>query len=78
MNRIFIRQVDPTVASLNHGDSFVLDPLTGRKLYVWIGSSSSMRERKKSLWFARKLNDEQSGLADVLIICTCVLFRLIQ
>eukprot|EP01113_Clastostelium_recurvatum_P024327 TRINITY_DN2904_c0_g1_i3.p1 TRINITY_DN2904_c0_g1~~TRINITY_DN2904_c0_g1_i3.p1 ORF type:complete len:930 (+),score=328.62 TRINITY_DN2904_c0_g1_i3:54-2843(+) len=64
--RILVRRVDPTVASLNTGDVFVLD--TGKKIYVWPGPKSNQRERLKGVHYARQMREEAGGGADVVLL----------
>lgn len=54
--RPVLTQVPLGWASMNHGDTFVLD--SGRKIFVWAGSSSSGMERMVAGGLAAKLRDE--------------------
>ena len=48
-------EVDVALASMNHGDTFVLD--TGKIIFIWAGESSSGMEKMMASGLANKLRD---------------------
>lgn len=60
-----IREVSVEVASLNHGDCFILDD--GFELFQWNGRDASTAEKSKSLTVTSAIkNEERQGKAMVL------------
>jgi len=60
-----VTQVAQERNSLNSGDVFILD--AGLKIYQWNGKSSNPNEKFKAGQFARALDDERKGLAQVIV-----------
>ena len=58
--RIVIQRVDANVTSLNNGDVFILD--AGKKIYVWCGSKSNAREKRKGLHLANLVRTVDGGM----------------
>lgn len=64
---IRVKQVDPTIASMNEGDCFILD--VGKTIYVFVGTDSKRVERLKAISAANDIRDQDhSGRGKVLII----------
>ena len=62
-----VREVGCTNASLNNGDSFILDK--GLELFVWYGANANRGERLKAMQTANKIKDnERHGRAEIKIV----------
>ena len=62
-----VREVECTNASLNNGDSFIVDK--GLQLFVWYGSDASRGEKLKAMQTAHKIKDnERGGRAEIKIV----------
>jgi len=64
--KVRVTQVDLDRASLNSGDSFVLD--NGLAIYQWNGKKSGPQEKQKGAQLARALVDERKGRAKVTVL----------
>eukprot|EP00026_Physarum_polycephalum_P000343 Phypoly_transcript_00343.p1 GENE.Phypoly_transcript_00343~~Phypoly_transcript_00343.p1 ORF type:complete len:1625 (+),score=418.05 Phypoly_transcript_00343:184-5058(+) len=64
--RIVVQRVDPIVTSLNNGDVFVLDE--GKKIFIWCGLKSNLREKRKGIHLANLMNEEMGGGSDVVLL----------
>ncbi|GJQ68568.1 hypothetical protein Trydic_g14415 [Trypoxylus dichotomus] len=64
---IRVKQVEPSIASMNQGDCFILD--VGKTIYVYVGEASKRIERLKAISAANDIRDQDhSGRGNVLII----------
>lgn len=64
---IRVKQVIPSIASMNNGDCFILD--VGRKIYVYVGSTARRVEKIKAINAANQIRDQDhAGKAKVIII----------
>ncbi|KRT78520.1 hypothetical protein AMK59_6774, partial [Oryctes borbonicus] len=62
-----VKQVEPSIASMNQGDCFILD--VGKTIYVFVGTDSKRIERLKAISAANDVRDQDhSGRGKVLII----------
>lgn len=62
-----IKEVEPSVKSMNKGDCFILD--AGKTIYVYYGSKSKRTERLKAVSAANQIRDQDhSGRAPVKIL----------
>lgn len=60
-------QVEPSIASMNRGDCFILD--VGKNIYVYVGATSKRVERLKAINAANQIRDQDhAGKAKVHII----------
>lgn len=66
--KMIVRQVRPSVDSLNSGDVFILD--TGKAiLYQWNGKESNRIEKGKAMDVIKNIKDKElSGLAQVIVL----------
>ncbi|KAG5880800.1 hypothetical protein JTB14_030818 [Gonioctena quinquepunctata] len=64
---IRVKQVLPTIASMNNGDCFILD--VGRDIYVYVGSKARRVEKLKAINAANQIRDQDhAGKAKVTIV----------
>ncbi|CAG9790626.1 unnamed protein product [Diatraea saccharalis] len=62
-----VRQVEPSAASLNKGDCFVLD--VGHNIFVFVGEKAKGVEKLKAITVANQINDQDhNGRGEVEII----------
>lgn len=59
-------QVDLSYESLRSGDCFILD--AGLNIYQWQGASCNQQEKVKAAQYARSLDTERKGKAEVIVI----------
>jgi len=64
--KIRVTQVDLDRASLNSGDTFILD--NGLTIYQWNGKKSGPQEKQKGAQLSRALVDERKGKAKVVVL----------
>ena len=38
--------------------------MNGKRFYIWFGIGSNIREKRKAVWLARKLNEEQTSIVN--------------
>lgn len=68
-----VAEVPVAVASLNHGDCFVLDD--GYELFQWNGSGASAAEKAKALNVTMSIKNElRKGKAIVCTLCFCIFY----
>ena len=66
--RVFIREVEVDIHSLNSGDVFILDN-GDRKLYMWNGKQANRIEKGSALDFSKKLKDKYYfGNAEIITL----------
>jgi len=58
-NKVVVRQVPPTIESLNQGDVFILD--AGFQLYQFVGKQAGIAEKGKATQLARAIDDQREG-----------------
>ncbi|CAH1965250.1 unnamed protein product [Acanthoscelides obtectus] len=64
---IRVKQVVPSIASMNDGDCFILD--VGRKIYVYVGKKARRVEKLKAINAANQIRDQDhAGKATVTIV----------
>ncbi|KAJ8934876.1 hypothetical protein NQ314_013152 [Rhamnusium bicolor] len=64
---IRVKQVTPSIASMNDGDCFILD--AGRNIYVYVGSNARRVEKLKAINAANQIRDQDhAGKAKVTIV----------
>ncbi|KAJ8955341.1 hypothetical protein NQ318_003435 [Aromia moschata] len=64
---IRVKQVIPSIASMNNGDCFILD--AGRNIYVYVGSNARRVEKLKAINAANQIRDQDhAGKAKVTIV----------
>lgn len=64
---IRVKQVTPTIASMNTGDCFILD--VGRDVYVYVGNKARRVEKLKAIFAANNIRDQDhAGKAKVTIV----------
>ncbi|CAG9761740.1 unnamed protein product [Ceutorhynchus assimilis] len=56
---IRVKEVDPSIASMNKGDCFILD--VGKNIYVYVGASSKRIEKLKATAAANQIRDQDHG-----------------
>lgn len=62
-----VKQVDPSISSMNNGDCFILD--AGKNIYVYEGTKSRRIERLKAVTAAQQIrDDDHAGHSKVEII----------
>ena len=59
------KEVPLTAASLNSGDTFILD--AGLRLFQWNGSKAGIREKMRAAQTARAIDDERRGQVEVVV-----------
>lgn len=70
-----MKQVVPSIASMNNGDCFILD--VGRQVYVYVGSKARRIEKIKAINAANQIRDQDhAGKAKVIIVGKRVDLRL--
>ncbi|XP_028145378.1 actin depolymerising venom protein gelsolin 1 [Diabrotica virgifera virgifera] len=66
---IRVKQVTPSIASMNTGDCFILD--VGRDIYVYVGTKARRVEQLKAINAANQIRDQDhAGKAKVTIVDT--------
>nr|CAH7748112.1 unnamed protein product [Callosobruchus chinensis] len=64
---IRVKQVVPSIASMNNGDCFILD--VGRNIYVYVGKKARRVEKLKAINAANQIRDQDhAGKATVTIV----------
>ncbi|CAG9816465.1 unnamed protein product, partial [Phaedon cochleariae] len=64
---IRVKQVVPSIASMNNGDCFILD--VGRNIYVYVGSNARRVEKLKAINAANQIRDQDhAGKSRVTIV----------
>lgn len=62
-----VKQVTPSIASMNNGDCFILD--AGRNIYVYVGKKARRIEKLKAVNAANQIRDQDhAGKAKVTIV----------
>lgn len=56
---IRVKQVTPSIASMNKGDCFILD--VKKTIYVYVGEKSRRTERMKAIAAANQIRDQDHG-----------------